>query len=115
MYSPFLFDLVWIGLPPLSTLRRLIVAPSTGWPWASVTLPLIDPLCANAGAATHASPRARTEIATARRMVAPVMESSIVQGRPGLLGPGGLLLYRPYTGRRTTLVMRYSRTGPRFD
>src|SRR5215471_10038341 len=71
-----------------------MVAASTGWSLSSVTLPLIWPLCANAGAVTNARPRARIDVATARRMMAPVMESSSVQ-----VGfsthPHFITLYRP--------------------
>src|SRR5215510_7043666 len=79
MYSPFLFVFVVMGLAPLSVFSIWIVAASTGWSLSSVTLPLIWPLCANAGAVTNARPRARIDVATARRMMAPVMESSSVQ------------------------------------
>src|SRR3954454_24035932 len=88
MYSPFLSYLVVIALPPLLVFSSEIVAPSTGAPWASVILPLICPVCANAGAATDPRPRARIAIATVRRIVATVMESSscknlILQRFPG--------------------------------
>src|SRR5438094_3225667 len=71
MYSPFLLVFVIRGLLPLSRFWISTVAPSTRTP-AADTLPLICPLCANAGAA--ASPKARVHIATVRRMMMPVMD-----------------------------------------
>ena len=68
-----------------------------------MTLPLTCPVCANAGAATHARPRATAQIASVRRMVAPVMESSSESVRGQFTPSGG-----------ATFVMRYSRTGPRL-
>src|SRR5437867_10171024 len=77
MYSPFLLVFTSIGFAPLSRFSIAILAPSTGVPCGSTTLPLIWPLWADAGGATNTRPRARAQIATDRRMMVPVMDSSI--------------------------------------
>ena len=62
MYSPFLLVLVSIGFGcPCRGSRSGPSRLRPDWPLASMTLPLICPLCANAGAATHARPKARAQ------------------------------------------------------
>src|SRR5207253_1132753 len=72
MYSPFFLDLVSISRF-VDSLCSTTFAPSTGLPCASRTLPLICPVCANAGAANVTRPVARAQTMSVRRMVALVM------------------------------------------
>src|SRR5262245_59190752 len=92
MYSPFL--LVFVSrVRLLFVLYRVILAPSSGLPSGSTTLPLICPVWAETGAATIARQMAMAQIESVRRMVAPVM--TILQFDRADPASPPLILYRP--------------------
>src|SRR5262245_22334814 len=108
MYSPFFLVLV-SSVRLVFRLNNAILAPSTGLPWASTTLPLICPVWAKTGDATIARPMAMALIVSVRRMLALVMrDSSIRKGDRDLSGPPPLF----YTGRRSNIGDQVLAYGP---